>query len=55
MNADFAAAVSTGEVQELQDVLDSFVVDERLRKALLDNWSTLNSKVNYLELWTENR
>ena len=33
--ADFAAAVSTGEVQELQDVLESLVVDDRLRKALL--------------------
>ncbi|KAF8637076.1 hypothetical protein AX17_003076 [Amanita inopinata Kibby_2008] len=33
--ADFAAAVSTGEVQELQDVLEALVVDDRLRKALL--------------------
>jgi ATP-dependent Lon protease len=34
--ADFAAAVSTGEVQqELQDVLDSLVVEDRLFKALL--------------------
>ena len=33
--ADFAAAVSTGEVEELQDVLESLVVDDRLRKALL--------------------
>ncbi|KZP20715.1 ATP-dependent protease La [Athelia psychrophila] len=33
--ADFAAAVSTGEVGELQDVLESLAVDERLRKALL--------------------
>ncbi|KAJ3557609.1 hypothetical protein NM688_g1384 [Phlebia brevispora] len=33
--ADFAAAVSTGEVQELQDVLESLNVEERLRKALL--------------------
>ena len=33
--ADFAAAVSTGEVQELQDALESLVVDDRLRKALL--------------------
>ncbi|EGN98645.1 hypothetical protein SERLA73DRAFT_160369 [Serpula lacrymans var. lacrymans S7.3] len=33
--ADFAAAVSTGEVGELQDVLESLVVDDRLRKALL--------------------
>lgn len=33
--ADFAAAVSSGEVGELQDVLESLVVEERLRKALL--------------------
>ena len=33
--ADFAAAVSTGDVQELQDVLESLTVDDRLRKALL--------------------
>ncbi|EKM58559.1 uncharacterized protein PHACADRAFT_88806 [Phanerochaete carnosa HHB-10118-sp] len=33
--ADFAAAVSTGEVQELQDVLESLVVENRLQKALL--------------------
>ncbi|KAF7794755.1 hypothetical protein EIP86_005893 [Pleurotus ostreatoroseus] len=33
--ADFAAAVSTGEVQELQDVLESLNVEDRLRKALL--------------------
>ena len=33
--ADFEAAVSTGEVQELQGVLESLVVDDRLRKALL--------------------
>ena len=33
--ADFAAAVSTGEPNELQDVLESLVVDDRLRKALL--------------------
>lgn len=33
--ADFAAAVSTGDVNELQDVLESLVVDDRLRKALL--------------------
>lgn len=33
--ADFAAAVSTGEVGELQDVLESLVVEDRLRKALL--------------------
>ena len=50
--ADFAAAVSTGEVQELQDDLESLVVDDRLRKALVfkkRNSSTLNSKVNYLK------
>ena len=33
--ADFAAAVSTGEVQELQDVLEALNVEDRLRKALL--------------------
>lgn len=33
--ADFAAAVSTGEVNELQDVLESLIVEERLQKALL--------------------
>lgn len=33
--ADFAAAVSSGEVGELQDVLESLVVEDRLRKALL--------------------
>ncbi|RDX57192.1 ATP-dependent protease La [Lentinus brumalis] len=33
--ADFAAAVSTGEPNELQDVLESLVVSDRLRKALL--------------------
>ena len=33
--ADFAAAVSTGEVQELQDVLEALVVDDRMRWALL--------------------
>ena len=33
--ADFAAAVSTGDVQELQDVLESLVVEDRLRKSLL--------------------
>ncbi|KAL1949565.1 hypothetical protein VTO73DRAFT_8446 [Trametes versicolor] len=33
--ADFAAAVSTGDPNELQDVLESLVVDDRLRKALL--------------------
>lgn len=33
--ADFAAAVSTGDVQELQDVLESLAVEDRLRKALL--------------------
>jgi ATP-dependent Lon protease len=33
--ADFAAAVSTGDVRELQDVLESLSVEDRLRKALL--------------------
>ncbi|ORY88801.1 Lon protease C-terminal proteolytic domain-domain-containing protein [Leucosporidium creatinivorum] len=33
--ADFAAAVSTGEVNELQDVLESVVLEERLQKSLL--------------------
>jgi Lon-like ATP-dependent protease len=33
--ADFAAAVSSGEVRELQDVLESLTVEDRLRKALL--------------------
>ncbi|KAI9066244.1 ATP-dependent protease La [Trametes sanguinea] len=33
--ADFAAAVSTGEPQELQDVLESLIVKDRLSKALL--------------------
>ncbi|KIY44233.1 ATP-dependent protease La [Fistulina hepatica ATCC 64428] len=33
--ADFAAAVSTGEVGELQAVLESLSVEDRLRKALL--------------------
>ncbi|KAF8837274.1 ATP-dependent protease La [Paxillus ammoniavirescens] len=33
--ADFAAAVSSGEVGELQDVLESLTVEDRLRKALL--------------------
>ncbi|EPT01682.1 hypothetical protein FOMPIDRAFT_1144642 [Fomitopsis schrenkii] len=33
--ADFAAAVSTGDVNELQDVLESLVVSDRLQKALL--------------------
>jgi ATP-dependent Lon protease len=33
--ADFAAAVSTGDVQELQDVLEAQQIDERLRRALL--------------------
>ncbi|GAA5829245.1 hypothetical protein JCM11251_004981 [Rhodosporidiobolus azoricus] len=33
--ADFAAAVSAGEVGELQEVLESMVVEERLQKALL--------------------
>jgi len=33
--ADFAAAVSTGEIRELQDVLESMNVEERLSKALM--------------------
>ncbi|KAG8832877.1 ATP-dependent Lon protease pim1 [Serendipita sp. 399] len=33
--ADFAAAVSTGEVGELQDVLESMVIEDRLQKALV--------------------
>lgn len=33
--ADFAAAVSAGEVRELQDVLESMDVEERLTKALM--------------------
>lgn len=33
--ADFAAAVSTGEVEELQAVLESMVLEERLQKALV--------------------
>ncbi|KAM0788230.1 hypothetical protein ACM66B_001384 [Microbotryomycetes sp. NB124-2] len=33
--ADFAAAVSTGEVNELQEVLESVVLEERLQKSLL--------------------
>ncbi|KAJ7173427.1 ATP-dependent protease La [Mycena filopes] len=33
--ADFAAAVSSGEVRELQDVLESLDVTDRLQKALL--------------------
>lgn len=33
--ADFAAAVSTGEVNELQEVLESTVLEERLQKSLL--------------------
>ena len=33
--ADFAAAVSTGEVNELQEVLESMVLEERLQKSLL--------------------
>ncbi|KAF8072268.1 ATP-dependent protease La [Lyophyllum atratum] len=33
--ADFAAAVSSGDVRELQDVLESLQVQDRLRKALL--------------------
>ena len=46
--ADFAAAISSGELLELQDVLVSLVVDDRLRKAL-SSWekdlSTLNFKL----------
>ena len=33
--ADFAAAVSTGEPHELQEVLESLIIEERLQKALL--------------------
>lgn len=33
--ADFAAAVSAGNVRELQDVLESLTIEDRLRKALL--------------------
>lgn len=33
--ADFAAAVSSGEIKELQDVLETLFVEERLRKALI--------------------
>ncbi|BGP00917.1 Lon protease [Rhodotorula toruloides ATCC 204091] len=33
--ADFAAAVSAGEVNELQDVLESMVLEDRLQKGLL--------------------
>lgn len=33
--ADFAAAVSSGEADELQSVLESLVVEERLNKALV--------------------
>jgi len=33
--ADFAAAVSTGEVRELQDVLETMNIEERLSKALM--------------------
>lgn len=33
--ADFAAAVSTGEVAELQDVLETLNIEERLQKALV--------------------
>ena len=33
--ADFAAAVSTGEIGELQDVLESMVIEDRLQKALI--------------------
>ncbi|KAG5221650.1 ATP-dependent Lon protease pim [Salix suchowensis] len=53
--ADFAAAVSTGEVQELQDVLESLVVDDRLRKALLvlkKELIKLNCKANLVGMLT---
>jgi Lon-like ATP-dependent protease len=33
--ADFAAAVSSGEVGELQDVLETMVLEERMQKALV--------------------
>lgn len=33
--ADFAAAVSTGEINELQDVLETMNIEERLQKALM--------------------
>lgn len=33
--ADFAAALSSGESQELQDVLESLVIEERLSKSLV--------------------
>ncbi|KAL2040442.1 hypothetical protein N7G274_006885 [Stereocaulon virgatum] len=33
--ADFAAAVSTGEIRELQDVLEAMNIEERLTKALM--------------------
>ncbi|KAJ1964718.1 ATP-dependent Lon protease pim1 [Dispira parvispora] len=33
--ADFAAAVSAGEPEELQEILESLVIEERLQKALL--------------------
>ena len=33
--ADFAAAVSTGEIRELQDVLETTNIEERLSKALM--------------------
>ena len=33
--ADFAAAVSTGEPHELQEVLESLIIEERLQKSLL--------------------
>ena len=33
--ADFAAAVSTGEIRELQDVLETMNIEERLTKALM--------------------
>jgi ATP-dependent Lon protease len=44
--ADFAAAVSSGEVGELQDVLESLVVDDRLRKVLLVLKKELQSKLS---------
>ena len=43
--ADFAAAVSTGGVQELQDVLESLVVDDRLRKALVLKKELINAQL----------
>jgi Lon-like ATP-dependent protease len=33
--ADFAAAVSTGETADLQSILESLVIEERLSKSLL--------------------